>query len=405
MMIRDTGKDAGFSLIELAILLTIVSLMAATALQSFREYNVIKTRNDTFSHRDVVEQGLVRFIYNFRRLPCPADPALPPGAALAGFEQCLTGTGQTAVPYCNGKVCRAVGGRYTDEDGDTVKDNILTGAIPYATIGVPLSQTIDGYGSKFGYTVSEYLTRQGSGAPGSRSYSDQYGVVGLSSYHQNTGTIEKAFNTDVLNPDGTTGAADAYMFALVSYGPNRKGGYGYNGQLIAPCSGQGRDITNCDGDSSFLGPGPGLFSYVPGPNYFDDPVVDTSLVLESDKWKYASTTGIRDKNNGNNVGINTATPEVPLHVNGNILVQQYDASNFCDDKGVNCMPIAKLTSEGMSCGENGIMYGAQNNSLLCVDKLSTTTLKPKTCPSKQYVTGFDITGTPICCPATGCTSP
>jgi hypothetical protein len=396
-MIRAENKEAGFSLIELAILLTIVSLMVATCLQEFRQYNVTKTRNDTYAHRDVVEQGLVRFIYNYHRLPCPADPALPPGAALAGFEQCLTGTGQTAVDFCNGQVCRRIGGRYTDETPGYTFDNVLTGAIPYSTIGVPLSQAIDGYGSKFGYTVSEYLTRQGSGAKYSQSYNDQYGVVNIEQYFPDTDTISPAKNPDVAG--GTFNAA--YMFALVSYGQNRKGGYGYNGNLIAPCTGPGRDIENCNGDSTFLSPGEGLFSYVPGPKYFDDPVVDAVLVLESDKWKYASTTGIRDKNNGK-VGIGTNAPEVPLHVDGNILVQDYNASNFCDDDGSNCMPISKLTYEGMSCGTNGVMYGVQSNHLLCANKIDTTTLNPKTCGAQEYVTGFDNTGKPICCPSSGC---
>ncbi|MBI1216074.1 MAG: hypothetical protein GC185_09690 [Alphaproteobacteria bacterium] len=402
-MIRDVRKDAGFSLIELAILLTIVSLMVATGLQSFRQYSVTKQRNDTLAREDIITQSMIRFIYNFRRMPCPADPSLTPEDAQAGFEQCLDKPGQNAPFYCSGAVCRIDGGRHSPDNpsGGFQPDKALTGAVPYATLGIPLNETVDGWGTKFAYTVSEFLTVQGSGAAGSGTYNDDYGCIDIQKYDPATGLIAPIKEK---YPDGSLRPNASYMMALVSYGENRKGGYGYGGNQISTCTGAGRDLENCDGDSTFLLRG-NVVSKVQGPNYYDDAVVLYKLKLESDKWLYATTSGIKNKTGGS-VGIGVDNPSSLLDVDGSIQLKDSGAASFmadtyCDDSG-NCMPMANVMTSGMFCTDNvnGVVSSVADNKFTCPNKLQGAVAN--SCGAAEFVVGFDALGKPKCCPATGC---
>jgi type II secretory pathway pseudopilin PulG len=77
-MIRMSRSNAGFSLVELAILMAIIGLIAATAMETYRIWVSEKVKGDTESRRELIAGALTLFLSNYGRLPCPTDPTLAP---------------------------------------------------------------------------------------------------------------------------------------------------------------------------------------------------------------------------------------------------------------------------------------------------------------------------------------
>ncbi|MFN3595395.1 MAG: type II secretion system protein, partial [Thiobacillaceae bacterium] len=83
--------EAGLTLVEMALVLAIIGLMAALFLpmmSSMREAQQIK---ETRAKLAAIDAALVRFVMLNDRLPCPADGALPETDPNAGLELTLDG--------------------------------------------------------------------------------------------------------------------------------------------------------------------------------------------------------------------------------------------------------------------------------------------------------------------------
>lgn len=391
-------KDAGFSLIELAVLLVITGLLTSAALETYRSYSITKEINDTEVRRGLVQNALSQYVRFFGRLPCPADPDLPPDDGNAGVEICPDSppAPYASVPYpnngCAGEVCRVDGRRDTGADGNLVPDKVLHGAVPYVTIGLTLQDTIDGWGGKMTYAVSEFLTDSGT-------YSDNWGTVNKQIKQSGTGSIIDG------SPVGEN------LLVIVSHGPDRKGAWNYYGNRISPCAGVALDVENCDGDSTFIlasdsatceADNTCIVSYAPGANFFDDAFTEFEISRDSDKWQYASATSIENKTGGN-VGIGVTSPNERLHVDGNVLITSSavgtdgDAHGdvYCDQNENNCFNSEIIAGPGINCS-SGLMVGVSDEQVDCVNTIDTTGITPSICPSGQYVTGIDAAGALIC---------
>ncbi|MDE1151890.1 MAG: hypothetical protein PW788_05065 [Micavibrio sp.] len=293
MLPRPPAKfAAGFSLIELSILLLIIGLLSTTALQTYRQYIIDKTNNTTSASLTQAKQSLSNFVFQHGRLPCPADPSLAPDDVHAGIEFCPTGTAIGCSGFGGGnKVCRINGARPTsDSISPFTPDPVLTGALPYLTLGITETDAMDGWNNKLSYNVTEYMTRAGSGAPGSMSYNDQYGAINIQVYDP----VNKAIISG-LNPAITgTALPNSYLLAVVSHGSDGRGAYNYYGKMTRACAATGttRDAENCNGDATFLDRGTGngsVYSLAPGANYYDDAFVISSLPKDNDKWSMGAS--------------------------------------------------------------------------------------------------------------------
>lgn len=163
------GKAAGFSLIELAIVVTIIGLFIASALQTYRIYQQESARGTNFDRKKTIEVALGKFMAVHGRLPCPADPSLAVGTANAGRENCRPNNVAYPTLACNASnsLCRINGARYAYPEGTTVvlgtvptktgEDRVLRGGIPYASLGLAPRDGYDAWGSMFAYAVTEML--------------------------------------------------------------------------------------------------------------------------------------------------------------------------------------------------------------------------------------------------------
>lgn len=183
-MILETGRKlrkrttGGFSLIELAILVTIVGLFVSSAAQTYRLYLKKTAYNTTKERMNILEVSLSKFMSVYGRLPCPADPAFGVGHPQGGVENCRPAGAAYPTIACTAdeSLCRVasafsqftpVTSAPTNENQTQVigtvpstgdgKDRILRGGIPYTTLGISARDAYDGWGSMYTYAVSELL--------------------------------------------------------------------------------------------------------------------------------------------------------------------------------------------------------------------------------------------------------
>ncbi len=501
-------RTAGFSLIELAIMMTIVGLFVATAAQTYNLYTKRTAMNSTLEKKNNIEIALGKFMSTNGRLPCPADPALPVGHANAGRENCRPNNVAYPTLACNAtnSLCRIEGARsfVFPAAGTTVlgtvpantgPERVLRGAIPYATLGLAPRDAYDGWGSMFTYAVTEmlassYFLSQGSvtnncvevcgtakegnnltlsAGPGRvltdvifASYgtptgscagfttsschasvstdkvrtafqgraSASYGATNANfgdpcrgtfkrlsvimraceatasvSFNEANGAIDhrrwddgSAADIKRRNPNVVVGgfqAFDSWMLAVVSHGPDRKGGWNAQGAMPIPCNGVGRDVINCTmTSSSFVDQ-----SYVstkPGTLFYDDAFVSTSPIRESDKWHFSTISAIRNKE-GTMVGIGTDTPGTALDVIGAVRAQDSESTSYCNSAGGACFEPRIIGGTGISCS-GGWMKGIVNGAPVCETKVNTTQIVSGvgSCAAGSYLIGFCANGTRLC---------
>lgn len=117
-------SQAGFTLIELAIVLVVIGLLIGMFSHVGVGYLESKQREATQMKLDAVEEALVRFVAATRRLPCPAD------ATAAAANQ--------GVETMAGSNC-------------TLNQN--DGIVPWRTLGLSRQAAVDGWDNFFTFRV------------------------------------------------------------------------------------------------------------------------------------------------------------------------------------------------------------------------------------------------------------
>ena len=196
-------RQRGFTLIEIAVVLTIIALLSVGAIAAL-QLAMLRTRiAETHTALREAREAIVAFAVVNRSLPCPA------ASATDGTEQ------------------SRISGNCADRRG----------LLPWQTLGV---RGVDGWGNRLGYLASPGLVV----APGSGITLTGLGDIEIST-RDATGT-QVAMNT-----------MSAVAFALWSHGENGRGATTQASSLIADDS-----VTNADekANSSQSGSGRALFT-------------------------------------------------------------------------------------------------------------------------------------------------
>ncbi len=253
---------AGLTLVEMALVLAIIGLMAALFLPISSGMREAQQTKETRAKLGAIEAALARYVMLNERLPCPANGALPDTDPQAGLElQGATNSGcQTIVLTHSVVPWRTLG--LTAEDAEDAW-GVRISYRPWMTNASPnRSLTL---GSNFGFGSClplslPFQTRSASGA--GNTWANCLANQGHRVLPPPPGT------SPLANPSQGTGAA----YVLISHGPNRYGGYTSNGTLITG----GPSSVERQNDNNLLikdnTPGQGYYQGMPIPD-FDDVVV------------------------------------------------------------------------------------------------------------------------------------
>jgi prepilin-type N-terminal cleavage/methylation domain-containing protein len=164
---------AGFTLVEMAIVILIMGILLVPILEAYSHYIKEKRIEDTRENIAAVTSGISGFQDVQARLPCPADATLAPGAANFGKEfdvNCNPAAiGLTAAGMCtagNG-ICLVAGQRNLGGAAGATDANelVLIGAVPIVSMrdqGVSERTAVanDAWGRKLTYAVTASLTQR-----------------------------------------------------------------------------------------------------------------------------------------------------------------------------------------------------------------------------------------------------
>lgn len=258
------GRQRGFSLVEIAIVLVIVGLALGAGIAMLSS-KVAQARIDaTKTNAETVHQALLAFVSQNYRLPCPAAPGLVQGAAGYNVEQV------TGAP--GAQVCTNGNGLVNNINGATPA-GVSRGTVPCVTLGLPDAACLDGWSVRFTYFVQNSAARL--------TVDTVSGMVGSMTVHKIT---PPAAATPVagLAPTGnqinacsiTAGDNSCNLAAVamvISHGANRGGGFVPTSAAALPTAGvvSAYELENTNNNIQFI-----QNDYVEtGVNSFDDVVV------------------------------------------------------------------------------------------------------------------------------------
>jgi len=253
----------GFSLIEIAIVLTLIGILLGGVFGVASDYLAAENREITAARLEAIEEALVLYVSRNKRLPCPADGTAAEGTAADG------------VPDPNGET-------------QTCTAGVQYSVVPWRALGMEPEATRDGFGRRVTYRVydgADGLTRT-DGIDMSEceaaAEDDQPGPiecgtgVAPTEFLESKGlTVEDPDGTAIVDP-GSPEAGGGAAFVLVSHGNDGAGAYTRGGTRIALApAGQADQRENTDMDDTFV---LGGLNAAEGTNaYFDDIVTAPTI--------------------------------------------------------------------------------------------------------------------------------
>ena len=241
----------GFTLIEMAIVLTVVGLLVGGGLLAVGPVIDKAKFNQTNNAMDQVENALVLFVIRNERLPCPADGALAPSTAFYGLEQ-PAGGGACSVALANS-------------------------VIPWRTLGLDENYSTDGWSNRLTYYAAQPGALGVSAAATNITTKPLLARIATTPFPTYPSgpflTVTDATTSQPVTPPATSNDQAAYV--LISHGKSGWYAYSKSGTQHATAFAGGPKLCNstpnaCQFANSFAS-GTGIGAYPPQANtYFDD---------------------------------------------------------------------------------------------------------------------------------------
>lgn len=213
----------GFSLVEMALVLLIVGLLASVFLPATNAMLDNNRRKETRAKLEALEQALVRFVIVNKRLPCPANGALAAGNVEQGLEQ----------PHPGTAACTAAA--------------LTNGVVPWRTLGLSQDDVTDAWNTMVSYRVW-------AGAAVAASSLTRADGMSMSDFDPATENAQiqaflqaSGFRICSANPCAPGAAAElssrtsmtGAAYVLISHGANRVGGFSTEGVYLGAANGPG----------------------------------------------------------------------------------------------------------------------------------------------------------------------
>lgn len=228
----DRRRQAGFTLIELSIVVMIVGLTMSAFGAAFLQYLQNAREKAVQQKIEDIETALGRFLAINGRYPCPAQVNAQPDTSMFGVEV----SGNCAL---NGNIS---GTTYSTGTGGRI---VRMGAVPVRTLNLPDDYAIDPWSMRILYGVTGVLANSSTFAQNMGAYS----------------IVDSAGNS-VITPAGSG------HYAIISVGPDNMGTYTTRGASGPACVTARLDGENCDNDAVLRATV--LYSTATGNTHFDD---------------------------------------------------------------------------------------------------------------------------------------
>jgi prepilin-type N-terminal cleavage/methylation domain-containing protein len=224
------GRQRGFSLIELAIVVLVGGLLISTMSAMLLVYIHSTDIKVTKQRIEELDGALQQYLSLNGNYPCAASRTAAVNSASFG----------TQLTNC------AAGGSGAAEAPGNAGRIVVIGAVPTRTINLPDDYAFDAWGRRFTYAVTALQT-----APA--TYSRDIGAIAITS---------DTSGTSVITPPGTA------HYIILSHGLDGLGAYSFSGVLGTACNTAALDGENCNDDASFRRTL--LTSTATGASHFDD---------------------------------------------------------------------------------------------------------------------------------------
>lgn len=357
---RLRDDQSGLTLIDMAIILMVIGILMVPALDSYKVWKQESQTGVTTQNFSSVDKAISDFYFDNGFYPCPANPALAPGAATYGDSDCITTN---------------VGG------------GVLVGAVPFATLHIPLESSLDGWNDKLKYAVTQIQTT-------AATFSATGGNLRINGYRLlATGECDPA---GLIDPQTTTA-----QYVILSLGESGFGARTADGNVRGACPAMGTsaDAENCNDNNTFLHHQCAQADITGAANFYDD-LVTFKAGIPSRMWTFSPVDPTDIMSSANSVGINNPNPTTNLDVNGNIRAVRNNTAQNCDVNGANCFasriiagyePAMDCNNVPQSMGMTGVGSAKANCN-------PTYTVSTGLCAAGKYVIGIDGSGGIICQP-------
>jgi hypothetical protein len=218
----------GFSLVELSVVITIISISLAGALDLATTATTSQKITETNARMDAIEQALRIFVINNQRLPCPADNYSAFNNNTYGIEATPTAGGCTGTNY-----------------GITTGLNtIYGGGVPTKTLGLDDKYMSDSWNRRFTYVVDDQFVNSIT----TNTLCDG----GTGDYHTKCFKQTTAGTVVIQTTSGGTQIASNAVYVIISHGPNGNGAWTYSSGVARLAASSDADEQNNAGDDAGL---------------------------------------------------------------------------------------------------------------------------------------------------------
>jgi prepilin-type N-terminal cleavage/methylation domain-containing protein len=250
-MTQLTHRSHGFTLIELAIVLFIVSLLIGGMLMPLSAQHEVRGRQETEKALANIREALIGFAIINGRLPCPAARTIASGATSAGLE---VTTGAGAALTC---ACTTAGGTVAGAGNvcNETTPGYVTGVLPWATLGIPET---DAWNNRYTYSM---IALFGRAATGQTTFGTDDGNSACTAATPASAAFALCSARTSANPikvlpvaGSVTSIVSSTPAIVVSHGKNMLGAFPTTGgtQITGAA---GDEAENANGDATFVSSG------------------------------------------------------------------------------------------------------------------------------------------------------
>ena len=388
--------ERGYTLIDLAMALTIFGLLLSGVATGARVYMKDKQIAQTREYTRVVANAIDNYVLEKGHFPCPA--AINKQMSNADYgksEVCATANSYNDVtkevtPTVAAGAFDTARGLWGEIAEDSTTKFVVRGMVPFASLSLPEFYAYDAYGNRLQYAVTV-------------SQTDEKGFI-----NSNAGGITV---TDSRSSGATlSNARKTNHYLVFSSGPGEEGAWSRYGVMVKPC-GTGFDGENCNtATQSAARYTAARYSLADGANRFDDVVVAKSS-KHKPLWKPTSTTSgnisaVEDKP----VVIKSSVDSVAMTAPANAAALRMDVKGTAQSQQAQS-PKYCLNSDGSRCFDSDELINETPSAFACptgfIKSISggraNCTSLSYTCPTHSastpmYVRGFDSKGNIDCAP-------